>query len=273
MKIFSKTIAVVMSAFMILTCFVPAVSAVQTAPRTQIRVIRCDGSDCSSEEMIEKLCKNCGFCLADLLKSIQNCSRGNSCPAVPVPTEPVIEVDEPVKPTEPVIVPTEPVIEVDETVKPTEPVIVPTESAVTPAEPVTAPTEPVAETVEPTVPVQQESKVFNTEYEEQVLRLVNAERARYGLAALRMDEGAVKAARLRATEIVRRFSHTRPDGSSCFSAAAEYGVPGARVYSDYRELLENEKEIDNKKHNVVSSGTSASSEASGEASSEAKDAS
>ena len=34
-----------------------------------------------------------------------------------------------------------------------------------------------------------------------------------------------------------------------------------------------EKEIDNKKHNVVSSGTSASSEASGEASSEAKDAS
>ena len=204
MKIFSKTIAVVMSAFMILTCFVPAVSAVQTAPRTQIRVIRCDGSDCSSEEMIEKLCKNCGFCLADLLKSIQNCSRGNSCPAVPVPTEPVIEVDEPVKPTEPVIVPTE--------------------SAVTPAEPVTAPTEPVAETVEPTVPVQQESKVFNTEYEAQVLRLVNAERARYGLAALRMDEGAVKAARLRATEIVRRFSHTRPDGSSCFSAAAEYGV-------------------------------------------------
>ena len=224
MKIFSKTIAVVMSAFMILTCFVPAVSAVQTAPRTQIRVIRCDGSDCSSEEMIEKLCKNCGFCLADLLKSIKNCSRGNSCPAVPVPTEPVIKVDEPVKPAEPIIVPTEPVIEVDEPVKPTEPVIVPTESAVTPAEPVTAPTEPVAETVEPTVPVQQESKVFNTEYEAQVLRLVNAERARYGLAALRMDEGAVKAARLRATEIVRRFSHTRPDGSSCFSAAAEYGV-------------------------------------------------
>lgn len=34
-----------------------------------------------------------------------------------------------------------------------------------------------------------------------------------------------------------------------------------------------EKEIDNKKHNVVSSGTSASSEASGEAASEAKDAS
>ena len=38
-------------------------------------------------------------------------------------------------------------------------------------------------------------------------------------------------------------------------------------------LTSGAKEIDNKKHNVVSSGTSASSEASGEASSEAKDAS
>ena len=68
------------------------------------------------------------------------------------------------------------------------------------------------------------SAEFNTTYETEVLRLVNAERARYGLAPLSMDDGAVKVAHLRAKEIVLSFSHTRPDGSSCFTAAKEFGV-------------------------------------------------
>ena len=122
-----------------------------------------------------------------------------------------------VKPDEPAIKPTEPAVVPTERFEPIEPVVKPTEAVV-------IPTEAVTETVEPTVPVQQESETFNTAYEAQVLRLVNAERAKYGLSAFSVDEGAVKVAHLRATEIVQRFSHTRPDGSSCFSATTQFGV-------------------------------------------------
>ena len=72
-------------------------------------------------------------------------------------------------------------------------------------------------------PAQQESG-FNSAYEARVLELVNSERKKYGLAPLSSDNGAAKVARLRAREIVKSFSHTRPDGSSCFTAAKEYGV-------------------------------------------------
>ena len=65
---------------------------------------------------------------------------------------------------------------------------------------------------------------FNTAYEAEVLRLVNAERAKYGLSPLAQDKGAAEVAHLRAKEIVKAFSHTRPDGSSCFTAAKELGV-------------------------------------------------
>ena len=44
------------------------------------------------------------------------------------------------------------------------------------------------------------------------------------MPALSVDSGAVTAAHIRAKEIVRSFSHTRPDGRSCFSAAADSGV-------------------------------------------------
>ena len=47
----------------------------------------------------------------------------------------------------------------------------------------------------------------------QMAQQVNMERARYGLAPLRMDATLNAAANLRAEEITRKFSHTRPDGS------------------------------------------------------------
>ena len=65
---------------------------------------------------------------------------------------------------------------------------------------------------------------FNEEYEAEVIRLVNAERAKQGLSVLSKDSGAVNAARVRAKEIVASFSHTRPDGRSCFTAASDLGV-------------------------------------------------
>ena len=84
--------------------------------------------------------------------------------------------------------------------------------------PAEQPSKPAAETVKP------QPAEFNSAYEAEVVRLVNAERAKYGLSALSMDSGATNAARVRAKEIVQSFSHTRPDGRSCFTAASDLGV-------------------------------------------------
>ena len=61
-------------------------------------------------------------------------------------------------------------------------------------------------------------------YVTEVVRLVNAERAKAGLSALTVDSAANAAAQVRAREIVSNFSHTRPSGASCFTALREAGV-------------------------------------------------
>ena len=65
-----------------------------------------------------------------------------------------------------------------------------------------------------------------------VLLLVNSEREKYGLYALTYDSLLSSAANIRAKEIKSLFSHTRPDGRSCFTALDEVG------YS-YRKAGEN----------------------------------
>ena len=65
-------------------------------------------------------------------------------------------------------------------------------------------------------------------YAAEVLRLVNAERQKAGLAALVSGSVALNAAaQKRAEELVARFDHRRPGGSSCFSVLDEYGVVSA----------------------------------------------
>ena len=54
----------------------------------------------------------------------------------------------------------------------------------------------------------------------QVMRKVNEERIKAGLTALREDPALTQAACTRAREIVRKFSHTRPDGSAWSSVSA-----------------------------------------------------
>ena len=54
----------------------------------------------------------------------------------------------------------------------------------------------------------------------QVVRLVNEERAKQGLGSLRVDGELTRAARVRAGEIARTFSHTRPDGTSWSTVSA-----------------------------------------------------
>lgn len=61
-------------------------------------------------------------------------------------------------------------------------------------------------------------------YAARVVELVNVERAKAGLAPLKVDAKATQAAMVRAGEIRRSFSHTRPDGRTCFTALAEAGV-------------------------------------------------
>ena len=57
----------------------------------------------------------------------------------------------------------------------------------------------------------------------EVLRLVNVERARVGLAPLRFAKDLAASAYVRAVELPFKFSHTRPNGSKCFTAMAQRG--------------------------------------------------
>lgn len=58
----------------------------------------------------------------------------------------------------------------------------------------------------------------------EVLELVNAEREKAGLKPLELDSKLQDAAMVRAAESVVYFSHTRPDGSGCWTAGVEYMV-------------------------------------------------
>ncbi|HIW82530.1 MAG TPA: transporter [Candidatus Acetatifactor stercoripullorum] len=64
----------------------------------------------------------------------------------------------------------------------------------------------------------------NLSYAEQVIRLVNEERAKEGLSPLVMALDVQAAAQVRAEEIVTSFSHTRPNGSSFSTALKEQNV-------------------------------------------------
>lgn len=59
------------------------------------------------------------------------------------------------------------------------------------------------------------------EVAQRMLDLANQERAKVGAPPLHLDQAIVNAANVRARELTVRFSHTRPDGSSC-----EKTIPG-----------------------------------------------
>lgn len=70
----------------------------------------------------------------------------------------------------------------------------------------------------------QSSSVTQGDFASQVVQLVNAERAKAGLNALKTDTKVQQAAQVRAQEQAQSFSHTRPNGTSCFTALKEAGV-------------------------------------------------
>lgn len=56
------------------------------------------------------------------------------------------------------------------------------------------------------------------EFVDEVIRLVNEERAAAGLDALEKNDTLCTNADLRAKEVAKKFSHKRPDGTRCFTA-------------------------------------------------------
>ena len=75
-------------------------------------------------------------------------------------------------------------------------------------------------------------------YVDEVIRLVNIERANAGLAPLAKNGSVCQAAGTRAGETAVSFSHTRPDGRSCFTILEEMGIfytsCGENIAAGYR---------------------------------------
>jgi len=63
-----------------------------------------------------------------------------------------------------------------------------------------------------------------TGFADEMLRLVNDERAKAGLAALGTTSAMNAAAQKRAEEITLRFGHTRPGGRDSFTVFSDYGI-------------------------------------------------
>ena len=69
---------------------------------------------------------------------------------------------------------------------------------------------------------------YASSYRQEVLNLVNAERAKYGLQPLVMgDAKLTAAAQQRAEEIATVNSHVRPNGTKWYTVLSEYGVTDA----------------------------------------------
>ncbi len=100
-----------------------------------------------------------------------------------------------------------------------EPILPPaTDPPPPPPPPQTEPPAPPPVVVDPQIEL---SNDFNID---EVIRLVNIERANAGLPSLQMSSVANSAAAVRANEIIVKFDHVRPNGQSCFSVLAEWGI-------------------------------------------------
>ena len=62
------------------------------------------------------------------------------------------------------------------------------------------------------------------ELTQRMVELVNEERAKAGLPALKTNDQIAQVAQTRAAELADSYSHTRPDGRSCFTALEDAGI-------------------------------------------------
>ena len=71
-------------------------------------------------------------------------------------------------------------------------------------------------------PVQKKEAV-TPDFAQEVLSLVNEERAKAGVGPLRLANDLQEEANIRVEELISLFSHTRPDGRECFSVMSNQG--------------------------------------------------
>ncbi|MBP5553743.1 MAG: hypothetical protein J6X94_02620 [Lachnospiraceae bacterium] len=106
-------------------------------------------------------------------------------------------------------------------------------------EAVATPAAPAPSAVTPAPAPAPVSTVNDSSFEMQVLNLCNQQRAAYGLAPLSWDaSNLAPGAAVRAQEITALFSHTRPDGSSCFTAVRNPGRLGENIAAGQRTPAE-----------------------------------
>ncbi len=186
----------------------------------------CDILNYTCPQIVFEYKNSCGTTdPTDCLPSLP--SENPETPTNPIVTEPASSEtpDVTTEPTESEQ-PTEP-----KTEKPTYPEIV--------TEPATRPTNPSVQRPQQTQPTtahktdsNNSQNNFNEEYADEVIRLVNIERVKAGLSPLAKRQDVTEIAEIRAKEITQVFSHTRPNGTSCFTLARERNV-------SYRSVGEN----------------------------------
>lgn len=99
-------------------------------------------------------------------------------------------------------------------------------------------TNPKNTTTKKTTTGQTTTAISDSNYQTEVLRLVNIERDKAGLDPLTYYPAAQAAADTRAAEIHEQWSHTRPNGESCFTALTDIGIyyqaAGENIAMGYR---------------------------------------
>lgn len=94
----------------------------------------------------------------------------------------------------------------------------------------------------------------------EVYEITNNYRSLVGVPSLTLDFSLVEAANIRAKELSDSFSHTRPNGSSCFTVLSElgisYGTAGENIaagYSSSQSVMEGWRSSSGHYQNIISS--------------------
>lgn len=94
----------------------------------------------------------------------------------------------------------------------------------------------------------------------EVYEITNNYRSLVGVSSLTLDSSLVEAASIRAKELSDSFSHTRPNGSSCFTVLSElgisYGTAGENIaagYSSSQSVMEGWRSSSGHYQNIISS--------------------
>ncbi len=92
----------------------------------------------------------------------------------------------------------------------------------------------------------------DSDYESMVIYLTNKERAAAGLPKLEQSDELTRAAQIRAKEIVTKFSHTRPDGSSCFTVSPlAFGENLAKGHGTPQRVMEEWMSSEGHRYNIL----------------------